>query len=272
MNDRFFNTIRAIVFFFLIWQLLYLLSNYKQLTTTFKEKEDAYSSVVNSTLGFNSIQHIKLPNVTNHDRNQHTLTLATGLQRTQVECTFQEDDAGQVSLLLTRLRPHIQLWQEMVAKDIQTMLILETDAIWEESIKEVHWRVVRALNKLLSTSPAENDPYNSDSWDVISFGSCGGSELFSDISVTFDDPDAANDVYFGTPLNRQRVVRRAGYLACTTSYAISQRGAKRMLLRSAMSPISSLDYTMGEMSVAGELDVFSVYPPTFKIDQPVNEN
>lgn len=261
MHDKRLTITGVIILLFLALHLLHISVNYKRMA---KEEGDAYSSVVNATLGFNSIQHIKLPNTTDHEAKQYAMSLTTGLSRTQVELPFQDDNSGQQSELLTRLRPHMELWQKMVDQNIPAMLILESDAIWKANIKPVHSRVANALNSLLSTHPTEDDPYSSQSWDAISFGSCGDPGIFSDTSVIFDDPEAPpQSDYFGVPLNHQRVVYRAGYLSCTTSYAISQRGAQRMLMRSAMGLGSNLDFIMGEMSVAGKLDVYSVYPPTF---------
>jgi hypothetical protein len=273
MRDRRLTFMVIVAFILFSCKLLYHSLNDKQVTTSVGEREDGYGFSMNATLGFGSIQHIKIENTTNHDLNQHVASLAAGLQRNIVDSTIQEDDSGQVLDILTRLRPHMVLWHEMVTQDIQTMLILETDAIWGQSIKAVHWRIAEALNRLLSTNPTEDDPYSSQSWDVISFGTCGDTEILPNTGIIFDDPDAPyEDRYFETPLNHQRVIGRAGYLACTTSYAISQRGATRMLVRSAMGMGNNLDYIIGKMSAAGELDVFSVYPPTFAIDRPKTEN
>lgn len=269
MNDRRLTIVGVLTFFLLTAQLLHLSQNYKWLDTAFYQVEHVvYGSVMNATLGFNSIQQIMLPNTTKYEFNQRVMSLATGLVRTQIDAPVQGNDAGGDLELSTRLWPHIKLWQDIVDQGIQAMLILESDAIWDENIKPVQLRLAKALNELLSMNPTEDDPYSSQHWDVVSFGSCGDSEMFLDTSVTYDDPEAPEeDTYFGHHLKRQRIVRRMGYFSCTTGYAISQRGAQRMLMRSALGLGANLDFIMGEMSATGKLDVFSVYPPTFTINK-----
>lgn len=245
--------------------------------------EDVYSSAGNATLGFQSIRYINLPKMFDKADALRMQSAAAGLNTVQFDAvgidSIQENGKGLPPSSADKelkpaekacLRSHVELWQKMVEENIQTMLILEADAAWDVNIKDIHVRIAHGLNVLYNRfnnnsalQPTHNDPYNSRTWDLISFGSCHDDKRFSDHSVIIDDPDSPlNQSYYDTPLVNQRVVRKAGYLVCTTGYALTLQGAKRLILRSAIDLNKPIDILIADMVVSGQLDSISVYPPT----------
>lgn len=247
------------------------------------DRESVYSSAGNATLGFQSIRYINLPMMFDKADALRMQSTAAGLKTVQFDAVgkdmIQENGKGLPPSSAEKelkpeekacLRSHVELWHKMVEENIQTMLILEADAAWDVNIKNIHTRVAQGLNTLYNRfnpnstiQPTRDDPYNSRTWDLISFGSCHDDERFSDHSIIIKDPDSPlNQSYYGTPLTDQRVIRKAGYLVCTTGYALTLQGAKRLLLRSAIDLNKPIDILIADMIVSGQLDSLAVYPPT----------
>lgn len=165
------------------------------------------------------------------------------------------------------MRSHVALWDYMIQNSVQTMLILEDDAAWDANVRQIHKRIAKGFYDLhrdtVSTEPSIDDPYNHRTWDVISFGTCRDSELFHTNSLLIDDPDSpVGQKYFDIPLDDKRVVRRAGSMVCTTAYAVSLSGARKLLLRFALDINKPIDLSMGDMIRSRDMYALSVYPPT----------
>lgn len=245
------------------------------------EKEDTYSSAGNATLGFQSIQYIHLPEMFDKEDAIITQSSVSGIEMTRFEAvdvgSFRTNGKGLPPRSSNSelkegekacFRSHMEVWKKMVKENIQTMLIVEDDAVWDVNIRKIHTRIARGiyeLNKKLDTacSPTRNDPYCSDTWDILSFGSCHDREAIKEQSVIIPDPDSPlEQEYFGTPLEDQRVVRKLPFLACTTAYALSLQGAKRLLLRASLDMDLPIDLVMGHTIEDGKLTAMSVYPQT----------
>lgn len=242
---------------------------------------DTYSSAENATLGFQSIQYINLAGMYDKEDAIIMQSVASGIEMTRFDAVGTENLRPNGKGLPPRssdyklldgeracFRSHMAVWQKMVKENIQTMLIVEDDAMWDVNIKRIHKRIARGiheLNKKLDTnySANPNDPYSSQSWDILLFGSCFDRENMKEKSVIIPDPDApVGQEYFGTPLEDQRVVRRLPFMACTTAYALTLQGAKRLLLLSAIDMNLPIDIVMGEAISDKKLVAMSVYPPT----------
>lgn len=253
-------------------------STYKSIDT-----DILFEAAANSTLGFQSIQYINLPS--GHDREDaiRMQSYASGLKPTRFDAIGTElinpdgrglppSSSGKPLMDGEKacLRSHAELWNKMIQENIQTMLILESDASWDKNIQQIHKRIAKGYYHLYNSHnpnssfyPTDDDPYNMQSWEIFSFGTCHDSKRNMDQHVLIQDPDAPiGQKWFGNPLYDQRVVRKAGYLTCTTGYAVTLQGAKKLVLRTSLDMNRPVDLLIGDMISAGELEGVAVFPPT----------
>ncbi|TLD08826.1 uncharacterized protein PgNI_07632 [Pyricularia grisea] len=123
-------------------------------------------------------------------------------------------------------------------------------------------------NQYVDPLPADpEDPWAARTglWDVLTIGHCFDRRDPASTSFrVYDDPWGPNngfrfnDIGMDEPLQRQRVVYRAGGMVCTTGYLISLRGAAKLLIRTSVNLDMPVDLAMNEMAKAGELVVYSV--------------
>ncbi|KAK9326709.1 hypothetical protein V1520DRAFT_372565 [Lipomyces starkeyi] len=155
-------------------------------------------------------------------------------------------------------RAHANTWRYLLETDMDTLLILEDDLDWNPNLK----RTMETLSiqmqdsNIRQTSPSdyerENAPYGLD-WDVLYLGSWrhGGHPDFSDIFQK---------------LGRKRVLAPAYSTLKTTAYAITRRGAQRLLF--LLSYIGDLkhgdvDQDITRLFQEGRLRGYSLTPPAF---------
>lgn len=239
-----------------------------------------FDSAGNATLGFQEIQYINLRGNFDREDALRMQSVAAGIKTNRFSDAVSVDDildngkglpptsdkelkTGEKACM----RSHAELWNHMIQNNVSTMLILEADAAWDANVRQIHKRIAKGFYDLhantSATQPTEDDPYNSQSWDIISFGTCHDSDLFHEDFLLIDDPDAPLDQkYYDMPLDDKRVVRRAGYVVCTTAYAVSLAGARKLLLRSAIDMNKPIDIAMGNMIEKREIYALSVFPPT----------
>lgn len=243
-----------------------------------------FESARNSTLGFYRVEYINLPSRYDSDD-------AIFLQCMTSNITVNKTDAVVADTLTDKglpptdrpkelqpgekacFRSHSNLWRRMINEGWPSLLVLEADAAWDVNIRDINYRIAEGLDQLINkfnfseprgTSPSEEDPFNIQSWDVISFGSCKDGKKHHDKNVIIQDPDSPIGAeYFGRNLTDERVVRKAGNMVCTNSYAVSRQGALKLLLRSVLYTGQPVDVAMGDMIRDDDLIAYSVYPPTF---------
>lgn len=139
------------------------------------------------------------------------------------------------------LMSHVGAWKKIIANNIESALIMESDADWDLRIKEVLQGVASASKRLLDfpfdaqTRPGIF-PYG-DKWDIIWLGHCGSwnhenHRIYSfndstvppeDYEYTFTDKPRAEQHKQGT-----RSVFPLGRAVCSTAYAISNAGAVKL--------------------------------------------
>ncbi|PQK12526.1 hypothetical protein BB8028_0003g11430 [Beauveria bassiana] len=109
-----------------------------------------------------------------------------------------------------------------------------------------------------------DDPWQSTHWDLLSLGQCWEGPDNKNVSVRYPDPHVAPGIdYWGEELGAERVVRQSGGIVCTTAYAVSQTGAAKLLLRTALDLDNPVDLIMRLMIQAGDLVTYSVTPTVF---------
>lgn len=169
-------------------------------------------------------------------------------------------------------RSHANVWKLMLKEGLETALILEGDATFSVDIRNQSKQLASALNNLsihqdLGLNASNSHPWGTHNWDTVFFGACSEGNDFSDIFEVYEDPGTPSISYdyssvdsFHTKVN-QRIIRKSGSPACTGAYAISRRGAKRMLLRQAVDFDRPVDWMIDDEIENGRITSFTVLPP-----------
>lgn len=190
-------------------------------------------------------------------------------------------------------RSHANIWTEMVRTRSPPVLIMEADASWDVNLRSimgsfnqrfleflVHTRAkptdsppheAQALPNRPKGRPVEHtpdDPWQSEFWDIISIGHCHVDRLFPGFNgpqTTYQDEFFADQPEqwkaYDIPKGVNRVIRRSESFVCATGYALSHRGAAKLLLRSAMNLDLAVDILMRKMITDGELISYTLSPP-----------
>src|SRR5256885_3236528 len=136
----------------------------------------------------------------------------------------------------------------MVDRKVASAIIFEDDADWDVSLKMQLVQFARGSRFLLNTTGSPRSPYG-DSWDLLWLGHCATKLDPSDnrrfvipndptvvppeARTEFEKPDMTN---FD---DRTRIVHVQSWGSCTAAYAISLRGAEKVLYHESMMPFNN---------------------------------
>ncbi|KAK3168695.1 hypothetical protein OEA41_005143 [Lepraria neglecta] len=155
------------------------------------------------------------------------------------------------------LMSHLRTWRKMIHEGITSALILESDVDWDIRIKDSMVGLgegVKAIADWPFEIPShprdfskEVSPYG-DRWDLVWLGHCGSNADGNGRIYAFNDASAPDEEHawsFGgspSPGHRPpgtRIVYQFQKSVCTTGYAISNQGARKLEkhFRQANSPI-----------------------------------
>ncbi|KAK2593181.1 hypothetical protein QQS21_009110 [Conoideocrella luteorostrata] len=192
---------------------------------------------------------------------------------------------------------HVKIWSQVLRTKAPAVLIIEADAAWDLNIREIMSNMNQHFTLLLqrlnstpvhsaewgSRSPLEkspeylrpnpDDPWHVRHWDMLSLGQCfesGNNNNINDSIIYPDKHMTKEKDYYGRKLHHERVIRVSGGIVCTTAYAISQTGAAKLLLRSAVDLDNPVDLLMRRMIMSGDLITYSVMPTIFAQWEYVN--
>ena len=143
--------------------------------------------------------------------------------------------------------------------------MIEDDADWDVSLKSQLVQFARGSRYLLSTSsqPSIGSPYGND-WDLLWLGHCGSNVDPSDpraFVISHDPtvappekrrgaahPDMSPWESLPNAQGTTRIVFKAASGVCTAAYAVSLRGAEKMLYHMSMLPFNApVDWGLGNM-------------------------
>lgn len=106
-------------------------------------------------------------------------------------------------------------------------------------------KLERSRETYSAVTPNPDDPWHSEHWDLLFLGQCLDFQKKPGFYLKYSDPFVtAGKDYFGERLGHERVLHQSGGIACTTAYAITRRGAAKLLLRSAINLDSPVDLIM----------------------------
>ncbi|KAI1454652.1 glycosyltransferase family 25 protein [Annulohypoxylon moriforme] len=219
--------------------------------------------VTNETLGFEKVLIVGLPERTDK-RDAIALTSSlTGFRVEWVDGVKGETvpdkavpyGADRKKLWETNLgswRGHMNAVRKIISEDIGSALIMEDDMDWDVRLRPQLERVAQGARALLSSASKPNSPYGDD-WDLMWLGHCGEvfpETLDENIEKPDDDPSIAymsrkfviekdstvppkgrvtGLVNFADYPEHTRWVHITGAPICTFAYALSQRGARKVL-------------------------------------------
>lgn len=193
-------------------------------------------------------------------------------------------------------RGHANVWRQIVEDGVETALIFEDDIDWDLNIREIVPRVKEGLGRITKDpNPFSNTPcktlllqinYLVDilAWDVLYLGTCYEEYYYptkdfepDDVDeYTVDIPsDAENvdpDIYnwveellenYYNDTSPRRVIVKGKNPVCTHGYAVTQRGARRLLLEMNDWMPFPVDITMIHYIDEERIKAYSVLPPLF---------
>lgn len=256
--------------------------------------------ILNSTLGFQEVFVVNLPERT--DKRD-----AMAVQASLTNITFKLSPGVRGDTIsekakpygMEKLRPaevgawraHLNVLQKIVENRISSTLILEDDADWDVSIKAQMTEFARGTRWLMNNTGPTRSPYG-DGWDILWVGHCSAHSHHSDHrrwvirkDLTVPPPDKRGYVlkpydlgyWEGAPDfdTQTRLIYKAGYGFCFAGWAVSLRGAEKMLHRMSMLPYElAVDLGVAEMCARGTHNMMCLapYPAYIGVSKPAGNS
>ncbi|KAK9385363.1 hypothetical protein V1515DRAFT_608417 [Lipomyces mesembrius] len=253
----------------------------------------------NSSLGFGEIVYISMPDRTDRQDAMNLLSsfagikikLIPGVNGSEISPKAIPDQAPSDirASVLGCWRAHANAWRYLLESDMDTVLIFEDDLDWNPNVKGTLETLSMQMqnSKIRVDEPSDYErriaPYGLD-WDVLYLGSWrhGGNPDFKDVVQIWDDPDVPDRSRlnkgrysnqealhnFGLTdeeIGKKRVLAPAYWTMHTTGYAITRRGAQRLLFQ--MSYVGDMhgdvDVEITRLFREGKLRGYSLTPPAF---------
>ncbi|KAG8525285.1 uncharacterized protein KY384_008929 [Bacidia gigantensis] len=220
----------------------------------------------NATLGFEKIFALALPDRKDRVRplldaanaTNITITVLNAVRDSEISETGKPKNwpgerhrAGELGCLVS----HVRTWNKMVANNISSALIMESDADWDLRIASILQPLPRAISRMVDfaswprlptnnpndapdvpPSPSPNHPYGLN-WDILWLGHCGSNNEGTSRIYSWNDssvPPENKEFVFDNGLNADQHIpgTRALYqfqrTTCSTAYAITLPGAKKL--------------------------------------------
>ncbi|KAJ3568062.1 hypothetical protein NPX13_g6546 [Xylaria arbuscula] len=212
--------------------------------------------VTNNTLGFSKIFVLGLPERTDKRDAFALASILTGFHAEFVDGLRGETIPDQAvpprvdrkALMESNLgswRGHMNVIRRIVEEDIETALIMEDDMDWDVRLKTQQLpQIAERARYFWDSGNIPSSPYG-DSWDVLWLGHCGeifpevlpeneGKPLHPKYIIPNDDTVPPLDkitglVEFDKYPEFTRWVHVSGGPICSFAYALSQRGARKVL-------------------------------------------
>ncbi|KAF8846662.1 hypothetical protein BDZ45DRAFT_682402 [Acephala macrosclerotiorum] len=131
---------------------------------------------------------------------------------------------------------HLDMIKYINAQDYDTALILEDDVDWDVSIKEQTKLISDAVREFTYATDDDDGPYGRK-WDILWLGHCGEPTRLDTRRIQFTDPSVlplknytgwASKYHDGLSEGK-RVVQRAVNPVCSFGFAVTRRGAQKIL-------------------------------------------
>ncbi|KEF57743.1 uncharacterized protein A1O9_05663 [Exophiala aquamarina CBS 119918] len=244
------------------------------------------NDISNSTLGFQEVFVVNLPERTDKrdaiavqaSLTNITFKLSPGVRGDTI--SEKAKPYGMEKLLPAEVgawRAHLNVLQKVVENRISSALILEDDADWDVSLKAQMTEFARGTRWLMNHTGPSYSPYG-DGWDILWIGHCSAHSHHSDTrrwvirkDLTVPPPskrDAMLQPYDlgyweGAPDfdTQTRIIYKAGYGFCFAGWAVSLRGAEKILHKLSMLPYGlAVDLGVAEMCAHGTYNITCLAP------------
>ncbi|KAJ5396798.1 hypothetical protein N7509_004911 [Penicillium cosmopolitanum] len=252
---------------------------------------DNLDTITNGTLGFEKIFSINLP--TRPDKKDNIIlgSAVSDLKVDWIDGVNPEEispksypynwNFDHEPTEYAARRAHLDAIQRVVEQRLSSAIIMEDDVDWDVSVKNQFHSfalAVRALQYLSVNQIPTHSPYGDD-WDVFWLGHCGMEcKTQEPYALNSNDPTVPATRHFlpywrdPPPLERPDDARLTCALkdgVCSNFYAVSRRGAQRILSALSVNPSglaeeidigAQFDVSLGRMCGHGYLRCFSSYP------------
>ncbi|KAK7203586.1 hypothetical protein BZA70DRAFT_312241 [Myxozyma melibiosi] len=249
----------------------------------------------NESLGFGEIVYISMPYRTDRQDAMNLVASTTGIKLKLIPgvdgSTIHEKakpDFLPENLTPSALgcwRAHADAWRYMLDSNLESLLILEDDVDWDINIHEImeHLSLEMQNNPLRLDPQTEREreaaPYGLD-WDFLFLGHCldSANPDRNDLFHMYKDnnmPERESQIHemkdmerrFGLSeqqISEYRTLSPTWFPACTMSYAITRRGAQRLLMwLSYMGLNAPVDNDIAFKAQSGHLHGYDLNPPPF---------
>ncbi|KAK9428670.1 hypothetical protein V1505DRAFT_416742 [Lipomyces doorenjongii] len=247
----------------------------------------------NETLGFSKVLYISMPYRTDRQDAMKLLAsmsdmkikLIDGVDGDSINAKAVPDNADLRASVLGCWRAHADAWSYVIDNNLETALILEDDIDWDENIHQIFHDLSLQMqsNKLRLVKPTDHErataPYGLD-WDVLFLGQCldQAHPDLRDLVQIYDDTnvpsrEGTQQVFLdqmeslgvkGDDVGKKRLLSPAYGPACTMGYAITRKGAQRLLLNlSYLGLRGPVDNDMAWTLQDGKIRGYTVTPPLF---------
>ncbi|CRL18852.1 unnamed protein product [Penicillium camemberti] len=256
-----------------------------------RHDRDDFDAIRNETLGFQKVFAINL--VSRPDKRDNII-LGSSLSNFHVEwidgVTPDEVDVKSYpynwnhdhkTTEYAARRAHVNGLQRIVHERLGSAIIMEDDSDWDVSIKVQLQSFAHAVRALQPQKGPSQSPYGDD-WDILWLGHCGMScKTDLPFYLTPNDPTIPMPHHFlpqwrDPPVfegyerpDHSRLACTANDAVCSMLYAVSYKGAQRILAALSVNPSglaeeidigAQFDVSLGRMCGNGYLRCFAPYP------------
>ncbi|KAK9491656.1 hypothetical protein V1508DRAFT_421210 [Lipomyces doorenjongii] len=252
------------------------------------------SRAQNETLGFGGIAYLSMPYRSDRQDAMELLGSVYGINFTYIPGVDGAAIADKAKPLHSYwLRPpelgcwraHVDAWRYLLDSDFETLLVLEDDVDFDANIHDIFELLSTQMqhNRIRTTPPTEHEkkiaPYGLD-WDVLYVGQCSdrSNEDRLDLVHIYEDPNvpSRHDTFdhfvgqlqslgiHGRNLGKMRAIAPAWSPVCTMGYAITRKGAERLILDLSYRGITAaIDIDIIRKLQQGIIRGYSITPPLF---------
>ncbi|KAJ5601741.1 hypothetical protein N7510_011275 [Penicillium lagena] len=251
--------------------------------------DKAFAHIQNETLGFGHVYAIGLKERAD---KRDFLTLAASETGFKVEwldgvlpSSLQQkampsgyNISATVPAIIACWRAHMNFLLDVIENEYSSALVLEDDADWDVNIKSQLHEFARGLHALQGESKvSKQHPYGTD-WDLLWIGGCGSAPFPNETKFYAipDDPTCPNIenriTLGGVPDNWKtrfpddstRFLFKAEAGCCTYGYAVSNKGAKKILAQLELDHIDTpVDLALSDLCGGKgrrQIDCYAPFP------------
>ncbi|KAJ8097689.1 hypothetical protein POJ06DRAFT_259742 [Lipomyces tetrasporus] len=252
------------------------------------------SHAQNETLGFGGIAYLSMPYRSDRQDAMELLASVYGLNFTYIPGVDGATIAEKAKPLhhywlrapeLGCWRAHVDAWRYLLESDFETLLVLEDDVDFDANVHDVFELLSTQMqhNRIRTTPPTEHErkaaPYGLD-WDVLYVGQCSDHSNNDrlDLVHIYEDPNVPSrrDTFShfvgqleshgirGRNVGKMRAIAPSWSPVCTMGYAISRKGAERLILDLSYRGITAaIDIDIIRKLQQGIIRGYTVTPPLF---------